>query len=221
MDVHTGETTYRSDPVRHSGVVPASAGADQGRLFHDAAGAPPCPDTDQLPAVSRRARPGRPSGAPRWLRAMVAVVAVAILAGGVALALVESGVIGGTTSPSGGGQTHATTPPTIAKATKNFLTPDQSSAGPQSANYTIPVRAFAVTVTTGPGISWVTIGVVGQTPIYEGILQANSSQREILLGPAEVSVGAGGTTVKVTSGHHSQTLIPPAAPYSYQITPKL
>jgi hypothetical protein len=106
-------------------------------------------------------------------------------------------------------------------ATKDLLTPDQTFAGSGSVNYTIPVRAFAVTVTAGPGRSWVSIGVVGQTPIYEGILDPNTSQREILLGAAQVSVGAGGTKVKVSSGHRSQTLIPPSAPFSYQITPKL
>jgi hypothetical protein len=220
MDVHTGETTYRSDPS-DTGVVPAFAGADQGRLFNDATAAPPFPDTDQLPAVSRRERAARTYGAPRWLRGTVAVVVVAILAGGVALALVESGVIGKTTSPPNAAQTHTTTAPTVANTAKVLLTPDQTFAGPQSASYTIPVRAFAVTVTTGPGISWVSIGVVGQSPIYAGIMQPNSSQREILLGPAQVSVGAGGTKVTVASGHHSQTLLPPSAPFSYQITPKL
>ena len=216
MDVHTGETTYQPDPSA-TAVVTGSAGADQGRLFNEPAGPPTFADTDELPAVSRRDRHPR-SGAPRWLRATVAVVAIAILAAGAALALVESGVIGGTTSPSTSGQTHATTP-TVVKTTKDLLTPGQTVAGPDSANYTIPVRAFGVTVTTGPGRSWVTIGVVGQKPIYEGIMGPNTSQHEILLGSAEVSVGAGGTKVTVTSGRRSQTLIPPAAPYSYQITP--
>jgi hypothetical protein len=219
MDVHTGETTYRSDPSA-TAAVPASAGTDQGRLFNDPGGPPTFADTDELPAVSRRERNPHPNGAPRWLRAMVVVVAVAILAAGAALALVESGVIGGTTSPQTSGQTHATTPPTTAKTTKDLLTPAATFAGSGSASYTIPVRAFAVTVTTGPGRSWVTIGVVGQAPIYEGILAPNTSQREILLGPAEVNVGAGGTKVTVASGHRSQTLIPPSAPFSYQFTPK-
>jgi hypothetical protein len=151
----------------------------------------------------------------------VALVAVAILAAGVALALVESGVIDKTTSPSTSGRTHATAPPTVAKTTKTLLTPATPFGGGQSASYTIPVHAFSVTVITGPGRSWVSIGLVGKAPIYEGILAPNSSQREILLGPAEVSVGAGGTKVKVIAGSSSQTLTPTGAPFSYQITPNL
>ncbi|HWD53984.1 MAG TPA: hypothetical protein VG346_02625 [Acidimicrobiales bacterium] len=219
MDVDTGETTYRSDPSV-TGVVPASAGAGQGRLFHDPTAAPSFPDTDQLPVVSRRDGGARPYGAPRWLRGLVAVVVVAIVAAGAALALVESGVIGRTTSPPVGGHTRTTTAPTVANTAQVLLTPAQTFAGPQSASYTIAARAFAVTVTAGPGISWVSIGVVGQNPIYAGILQPNTSQHEILLGPAQVSIGAGGTKVTVTSGRHSQTLLPPSAPFTYQITPK-
>ncbi len=222
MDVHTGETRVRSDPSA-TAVVPAVGDQGQGQLFNEPGGYPGFADTDQMPAVGRRGRgraPRRRYGAPRWLRVTVAVVVVAILAAGVALALVESGVIGTTTSPpTNGTHTHTTTAPTVALPTKTLLTPTQTVAGSGTASYTIPARAFAVTVTAGPGISWVSIGVVGQHPIYAGILQPNASQREILLGPAQVEIGAGGTKVTVTSGRHSQTLTPPSAPFSYKITP--
>jgi hypothetical protein len=74
-------------------------------------------------------------------------------------------------------------------------------------------------VTTGAGQSWVSIGVVDQTPVYEGIVPPNTSQRELLVGPVQVSIGAGATSMTVTSGHKSQTLTPPSAPFTYQITP--
>jgi hypothetical protein len=55
--------------------------------------------------------------------------------------------------------------------------------------------------------------------MYAGIVPPNTSQHELLLGPAQVSIGAGGTSMTVTSGHQSQTLTPPSAPFTYQITP--
>jgi hypothetical protein len=224
MDVDTGETKYRSDPSA-TAVVPAVEGQGhgqrQGQLFNEPGAYPGFEDTDQMPAVRGRGRtPRRRYGTPRWLRVTVALVAVAILAAGVALALVESGVIGKTTSPpANSGHTHTTTAPAVVKPTNTLLTPTQTVAGSGTASYTIAERAFAVTVTAGPGISWVSIGVVGQHPIYAGILQPNTSQREILLGPAQVEIGAGGTKMTVTSGRRSQTLTPPSAPFSYKITP--
>jgi hypothetical protein len=220
MDVHTGEISYRSDPSA-TAVVPTSAGAGQGRLFDDPGGRS-FADTDQLPAVSRGRRPANPYGAPRWLRVTVVAVVVGILAAGAALALVKTGVIGKSSSPPAGvhTNTHTTTAPGSAVHTNSLLTPAQTFGGLSgSGNYTIPAQAYYVTVTTGPGRSWVSIGIVGQRPIYSGILPPNTSQRELLLGQAQVSIGAGGTTMTVTSGHKSQTLTPPSAPFTYQITP--
>lgn len=223
MDVHTGGSGSRSDPSV-TAVVPASPGGAQGRLFNDPHG-DSFANTDQLPAVPRERRDERSYRAPRLLRVALALVIVVILAAGAVLALVKTGVIDGTHNPHSSGQSqppsHTTTPPRNATHTKDLLTPSQTfgGSGSGSANYTIPAKAFAVTVTAGPGRSWVSMGIVGQKPIFAGILQPNSSQTEIMLGPAEVSVGAGGTTVTVQANHKKQTLTPPSAPFSYQITP--
>lgn len=221
MDVHTGEINYRSDPSV-TAVVPAVGGAGQGRLFDDPGGQS-FANTDQLPAVGRERRPANPYGAPRWLRVTVVIVVLGILAGGAALALVKTGVIGKTgnppANPPANTPTSATTPPTTAVHTKGLLTPADAFGGAGAGNYTIAAKAFVVAVTAGPARSWVSIGVVGQSPIYEGILQPNATQRELLLGAAKVSIGAGGTSMTVTSGHKSQTLTPPSAPFTYTITP--
>ncbi|HEY1446282.1 MAG TPA: hypothetical protein VGF51_15415 [Acidimicrobiales bacterium] len=224
MDVHTGESGSRSDPSI-TAVVPASPTSGQGRLFYDPHG-DSFANTDQLPAVPRDRRFEPRYRAPRLLRLALALVIVVILAAGAVLALVKTGVIDQTHNPHASAQSqappsssHTTTVPRNATHTKDLLQPSQTFAGSGSASYTIPAKAFAVTVTAGPGRSWVSIGIVGQNPIFAGILQPNSSQNEILLGPAEVSIGAGGTTVTVQSGHKKQTLTPPSAPFSYQITP--
>lgn len=226
MDVHTGESSYRSDPsvAPVAPVVPVAPGAGQGRLFNDPSG-DSFANTDQLPAVSRERRTRRPDAAPRWLRVALGMVIVVILASGTALALVKTGVIDRTSSPHPSAQsqthpqTHTSAPPRHTVHTKDLLTPSSTGGGAGSASYSIPANAFAVTVTAGPGRSWVSIGIVGQTPIFAGILEPNTSQKEILLGPAQVSIGAGGTTMTVTSGRKSQTLLPPSAPFTYQITP--
>lgn len=223
MDVHTGEISSRSDPSA-TAVVRPTRGAGQGRLFDDPGGYS-FADTDQLPAITRGRRAANVSGAPRWLRGTIAAAVLAIVGAGGTLALVKAGVIDKTTSPSSrtststSGSTHTTTHPTAVGHTKNLLTLAPNSAGAGSASYTVGAKAFGVTVTAGPGRSWVSIGIVGQSPIFAGILQPNSSQHEILLGPAQVSIGAGGTKMTVTSGRKSQTLLPPSAPFTYQITP--
>jgi hypothetical protein len=218
MDLHTGETSYRSD-ASATEAVPGSRGSDQGRLFDDPKGNS-FDDTDQLPALRREVRRADPYGPPRWLRFAVIAVVVSILAAGAALALVKTGVIGKSNPPSAGTHTSSTTHHTSATTHTNaLLTPTQTFGGAGSGNYTIPARVFFVTVTAGAGRSWVSIGVVGQKPVYAGILQPNTKQSELLLGAAQISIGAGGTTLTVTSGHKSQTLTPPSAPFTYQITP--
>ncbi len=89
------------------------------------------------------------------------------------------------------------------------------SSGNGTATYRVNIAAYAVTVTTTTGRSWVSIGAAGQHPTFEGVLNPNSSQKEILLGSSQVDVGAGGTKVTVTSGSRSFTLTPLSAPFSY------
>jgi hypothetical protein len=143
------------------------------------------------------------------------VLLVLVVAAGAALVVVETGVLKSSTSPSSSatGPSHPAT--TLPKGP--FL--HQVSTGFGAAAYNVPVPAYAVTVTTSTGRSWVSIGAPGQRPIFAGILNPNSVQHEILLGAAVVDIGAGGTKVTVSSGKHSTTLKPPSAPFSYQFTP--
>jgi hypothetical protein len=174
-------------------------------------------DTDQIPAVSRQSRPRRRSSGARGLRITVAVVAVIVLLAAAALGLVKSGVVSlHSAAPTNKAPAAHTT--TTLPATKALLT--QTSTSSTSAAYAIPSAFYSVTVSTSTGRSWVSISAAGQRPAFEGILSANQVHHQVLLGASTIEIGAGGTTVTVSSGKHSQVLKPPAAPFSYTITPK-
>jgi hypothetical protein len=213
MDVQADEARLRPDPSA-TAIVERPVTDAQGQLFRDAS--PTYADTDRIPAV--RGGPARPRPA-RWLRVLVAVVALAVLAAGATLGLVKAGVIdkGG---PSGTGTTQTTQHPTsAARSAAPLVTPVSTGSG--TATYRVAIAAYTVTVTTSTGRSWVSIGTAAaQHPNFEGILNPNSSQKEILLGPSQVDVGAGGTKVTLTSGKRTATLTPASAPFSYQFLVK-
>jgi hypothetical protein len=212
MDVQADEAGLRPDPSA-TAIVERPVTDAQGQLFRDAY--PTYADTDRIPTV--RGGPTRP-GPARWLRVLVVVVALAVLAAGATLGLVKAGVID-KSGPSGTNTTQTTQHPTsAATSTAPLVTP--VSTGPGTGTYRVDIAAYAVTVTTSTGRSWVSIGTAGQHPNFEGILSPNSSQKEILLGPSQVDVGAGGTKVTVTSGKRTDTLTPVSAPFSYQFVTK-
>jgi hypothetical protein len=209
MDVQADEAGVRPDPSA-TAIVERPVTDSQGRLFNDAY--PTYADTDKIPAYSgpRAARRG-PS---RWLRVLVVVVAVVVVAAGATLGLVKAGIIDkkGTGSPKAAptAQHHA------SSAASKVPLVTQVSTGNGTATYRVDIAAYAVTVVTTTGRSWVSIGSAGKSPSFEGVLNPASSHKALLLGPSQVDVGAGGTKVIVTSGARTTTLTPPSAPYSYQ-----
>ncbi len=222
MDVHADEAGLRPDPSATATFERPVTSGQQQQLFSDAY--PTYADTDKIPAVGRRRSSGDDRSRPsRALGVAVVIVALAVLAGGAALGLVKAGVIGnGSGSGTGTGTASSQTPPahhaTVAVPTTPLVTPVSAGAG--TASYRVDIAAYAVTVATSTGRSWVSIGIIGQPPIYAGILAPGTTQKEILLGPSEIDIGAGATKLIVTSGHRSVTLTPPSAPFSYQLLPK-
>jgi hypothetical protein len=206
MDVQAGEAGLRPDPSV-TAIVERPVTDSQGQLFGDAY--PTFADTDKIPAVGRRSSTPGPA---RWLRVLVVIVALVVVAAAAALVLVKAGVIdkSSTNSPNA---THPTHHASGGKSTVPLVTP--VSTGNGTATYRVDIAAYAVTVTTSTGRSWVSIGATGQHPAFAGILAPNSSQKELLLGPSQIDVGAGGTKVIVTAGKRTFTLTPAAAPFSY------
>jgi hypothetical protein len=207
MDVQADDAGLRPDP-HATAVVERPVTDSQGRLFND--GHPTYADTDKIPAY-RASSPVR-HGTARWLRILVALVAVVVLAAAAALGLVKAGVIdkSNTGSPQAAPTTHHHAP----AASKGPLVSEVTTS-PTGATYRINIAAYNMTVTTSTGRSWVSIGAAGKKPAFAGVMNPNSSQKELLLGPSEVEVGAGGTKVIVTSGQRTFTLTPPAAPFNY------
>jgi hypothetical protein len=216
MDVQADHVGLESDP--HATVAAVRPGRGQGRLFSDSVDTVTSyADTDQLPAI-RPTRTGG-GGGTRVLRIAVIVVALAVVAAGAALGLVKAGVIGSSSgSGSGSPAKTASHHHTVAAPPAKGPFVIQTATGVDTATYSVPVPAYEVTVTTTTGRSWVSIAAAGQHPVYAGILNPGSSQHETLLGPSEVDIGAGGTSVTITSGKRSTTLKPLAAPFNYQFT---
>ncbi len=212
MDVQADEARLRPDPSA-TAVVEQPVTDSQGQLFRDAY--PTYADTDRIPAVSRGAAAPGPS---RWLRVLVVLVALVVVAAGATLGLVKAGVID--KNGSGGSGASKTTQHQPAAATSKTPLVTPVSTGNGTAIYKIDIAAYAVTVTTSTGRSWVSIGATGQRPAFAGILNPNSSQKELLLGPSTIDVGAGGTKVIVTSNQRTQTLTPVSAPFSYSFVLK-
>lgn len=209
MDVKADDARLRPDPSA-TAMVERTAADSQGQLFKD--GYPTYADTDKIPAYRA---PGRVrSGPSRGLRILVVLVALVVVAAGATLGLVKAGVIDktGTGSPkaTSTAQHHA-----AAAASKVPLV-TQVSTGAGTATYRVDIAAYAVTVATTTGRSWVSVGASGKSPSFEGVLNPNSFHRVLLLGPSQVDVGAGGTKVIVTSGTRTFTLTPVSAPFSYQ-----
>jgi hypothetical protein len=210
MDVQADHTNLQPGPA--TGGVRQAPATSAGPIVY-AQGATAYSDTAPTPIVGRQAAP--PVGSSRWLRVTVVIVAIAVVGAGAALAVEKSGVLTSTPAHTGS----ATPPPTHTTSSPSAPLVTQIASGPGTASYTVAVQAYHLTVVTGPGRSWVSVGAVGQKPAFEGILEPGTSKDVVLLGPSQLNIGAGGTSVVVKSNHRTVTLKPPSAPFSYNFTP--
>ena len=206
-------------PASEPATAPVRTGASvQGNFFHEDP-YPTFADTAPTPVVPGRKKrayePSKPKGS-LGLRIAVIVLAWIVLVAAAALGLLESGLMHLHTGPSSGsGQSGQGA--TQAPASNSPLL-SQTSTGAGSAAYSVNAKAFALDIqTTRP--TWVSIGIVGQNPIYAGVLSPGSSKRQVFLGPAQLEVGAGGSSVIVSAGQKTQTISPPSAPFTYQFQP--
>jgi hypothetical protein len=190
----------------------------QGTFFSDGSSYRTFADTDQIPVVQGE----RSQGRGRWLAVLVGILALMVALAGAALGLVQAGVIAntkGTTNTattSAGGSTPAPRHRANAPRRVDLLSPTTVGAG--TATYKVAVPAYELTITSGVGRAWVSVGAQGQRPLFAGILDPHSTQHFTMLGPTQVEIGAGGTSITVASNHQTQTLLPPSAPFTYTLT---
>jgi hypothetical protein len=211
--------------AQDSGVHPGSAAAHTASVpraitFRD----PIYTDTAPTPVVGHRPqernrsernrseRNRSDSAGVRLIRAAIVIAIVALLGCAAVLGLVKAGVINPSGAKAGSGSpgTHNAAVPRTPLAVP-------TASGAQTASYAVDAGAFVLTIATGPGAAWVSVGLVGQHPVFAGIINPHTSKGFTVLGSSQVEVGAGGTTLTLMSGHRTATLVPPVAPFTYQL----
>ena len=192
-----------------TGAVAASA-RTQAITFHE----PVYSDTAPTPVVAFRPpkQQRADSAGLRVLRAAIVIVVLVLLGCGAALGLVKAGVIH---VPGGSGAGNAAGTHSAAAPKAPLAIP--TGTGPQTASYAVDAPAFRLTIATGPGPAWVSVGLIGQHPVFAGVLGPHTSKGFVILGSSSAEVGAGGTTLTLMAGQRTSTLVPPSAPFTYQL----
>ncbi len=183
-------------------------------------------DTGLTPAVSglpHRPRRHRRAGTPLWLRALVVVVALAVLVGvaGLVIQAVQPSWLQtiGITHPNHPGAS-TTTVTTGTSSTTTTAAPASGlrlvSTTPTAATFSVRASTFTVETSAVGNPSWVQVTDPGQTaPLYAGILEAGQSKSFSTQHSLVVEVGSSAAHLFVSSGAKNLGFyFPKAAPYT-------
>jgi hypothetical protein len=149
---------------------------------------------------------------------LVALGAAAIVVVGVAatLAVIEHRLYGKNQGHSGSSASSLRPAPSH-EASSPLL--QNTSTGTGQATYAVSASSYELTVRSDRP-SWVRVGTATGAPQFAGIVEPGTAERLTVGSPVQVQIGAGGTTITVSSGRSSKTLTPPSAPYTYQLNPQ-
>jgi len=157
-------------------------------------------------------RDARPA---RVLRGAIWLTAAALVAVSGALATVQGGVFG----HSGGYRVSASTSlstSAVPQSRARLLTALSASA--DQASYSVTASTYRVTISANRP-SWVELSPSGGSPVFAGIVEPGAVSSFIESRSVRVQVGAGGTSIAVSEGDRSLTLMAPVAPYTYLLSP--
>jgi hypothetical protein len=200
--------------VSHQGSAPARSAPGSPDFSQGGPGprrsgsrSPPLPAEPSPPSVRRRAR------SPRALLVALCAGAIAVVGVGATFGVLEAGLFGrdhGHSGPS----TSSLPAERSLQASSPLL--QKTSTGSGQATYAVAASSYELTVRSDRP-SWVRVGTTTGAPQFAGIVTPGTTEHLSLGEPVQVQIGAGGTTITVSSGRASTTLSPPSAPYTYQL----
>jgi hypothetical protein len=169
---------------------------------------PPRP-AGPFPGLARRRAPAR--------RVMLgALSAIAVVGVAATVGAREAGLLGKNQRRPAS----STSSPTLTgrpKASSPLL--EKTSTGTAQTTYAVSASSYVLTVRSNRP-SWVRVGPTTGAPQFAGIVTPGIAERLTVGGPVQIQIGAGGTMVTLSTGRSSATLIPPSAPYTYQLNPE-
>ena len=167
------------------------------------------PDAGCSSSVESRVRAEKP---PRFLCGSVWLAVAALLVCSAALVMVEVGLIG---HSSGSRQLSPRSLPMLQEQA-SLLREGSITLG--QASYSVNASTYSVTVSTNRP-SWFEVTPSPGLPVFAEVLEPGTIHRFTESGPITMQVGAGGTSIKVSTGYQTQSLMAPAAPFTFLLSP--
>jgi RodZ C-terminal domain len=154
-----------------------------------------------------------PTGRPRGIAVALLLTAAALVCSLAALGAAQAGLF-----------THHAAPPRPTEAASRPPRPGaepllkQGVLGENTASYMVTTAPYEVTVAASQP-SWVQVTTATGPPVFAGTIGAGATRTFKVSSSITIELGAGGTNVSLSSGgNRQQTLVPPHAPFTYQLT---
>ena len=149
---------------------------------------------------------------PRLLCRSVWLAVAALLVSSATLGMVKVGLIG---HSSGSRQFPPRSLPRL-QSQVSLLKEVSTTFG--QASYSVNASTYSVTISTNR-LSWVELTPSQSSPVFAEVLEPGTIHRFTESGPIAMQVGAGGTSIEVSAGYQTQSLMTPAAPFTFLLSP--